>query len=65
MVTDYATKYIEAKAYKDKSIKVVSKALIDTLFLRHAPPRMIRTDCGLEFTAKLIEEICKFWGTIL
>jgi len=46
IVTDYATRYVEAKPSKEKSAMTVAKFLLKEIFLKHGAPQEIICDQG-------------------
>ena len=55
---DYATRYPEAAALKDKTAETVANALI-SFFSRLGIPKEILSDQGRQFTSEIMKNICK------
>ena len=63
VITDSFTKYTEICAIPSKSAEQVAKAFFERWLIRHAAPEVLVTDCGREFCNKVVDEVCKLWGT--
>src|SRR6266480_106051 len=59
MVTDYLTKWPEAKAMKDTTATNVVKFIYKVIICRHGCPKIILSDRGTHFKNKLVEELCE------
>src|SRR5947199_3182299 len=59
VVTDYLTKWPEAKAMKDAMATNVVKFIYEVIICRHECPKIILSDRGIHFRNKLVEELCK------
>lgn len=62
VATDYATRWVEARAIKYKTAGTIVKFLIEEIFIRHGPPRELRCDRGTEFINKAVMEITQIWN---
>ncbi|KAG0435558.1 Retrovirus-related Pol polyprotein from transposon 17.6 [Dictyocoela muelleri] len=60
---DLATRWVEARAVKNKSAQTVAKFLVEDIILRHGPPEYIISDQGKEFSASVISNICKIFNS--
>ena len=56
VITDYATRYLEAYALRNASVVSVAEKLID-LFSRHRIPKEFLTDQGINFMSDLLQEV--------
>jgi hypothetical protein len=63
LATDYFTKWVEGKALKRKSAEEIARFLVEEVFSRHGPVKVIRSDQGLEFTNKLVNSVAELWGS--
>ena len=59
VVTDYLTKWPEAKAMKDATATNVVKFIYEVIICRHRCPKIILSDRGIHFRNKLVEELCE------
>jgi hypothetical protein len=62
VMVDHFSRYSLLRALPDKAATTVALAILETLSLFGIFPRMIRTDHGSEFTAKLTSEILGIMG---
>ena len=61
VLTDYATRWVEAFATKDSKAKTVARILITQIIARHGAPKKLLSDQGKCFLANIIQEICKYF----
>src|SRR5437016_13884304 len=59
VVTDYLTKWPEAKAMKEATAKNVVKFIYEGIICRHGCPKIILSDRGTHFRNKLMEGLCE------
>src|SRR5216117_2346329 len=59
VVTDYLTKWPEAKAMKEATAENVVKFIYEGIICRHGCPKIILSDRGTHFRNKLVEELCE------
>ena len=59
VITDYFTKWVEAVPLPDQTALTTCKALMNTIILKHGPPKILISDRGSNFTSGLFKEICK------
>jgi len=59
VVTDYLTKWPEAKAMKEATAENVVKFIYEGIICRHGCPKIILSDRGTHFKNKLVEELCE------
>src|SRR5947199_10744166 len=59
VVTDYLTKWPEAKAMKEVTAENVVKFIYEGIICRHGCPKIILSDRGTHFRNKLVEELCE------
>ena len=57
VITDYLTKWPEAKALKEATAEKVVEYLYEEIICRHGCPEIIMTDRGSHFDNKLMEEL--------
>ena len=57
LIIDYATRYIEAGAIKDKSAETVANFFVHSIILRHGAVKQVLTDQAQTFCAKFSEEV--------
>ena len=63
MITDYATRWVEAFPTKDRKATTVAKILVDEIICRHGAPRELLSDRGQEFLSNLVAEVCEYFVT--
>ncbi|KAG0435472.1 Gag-Pol polyprotein [Dictyocoela muelleri] len=63
MVIDTSTRWIEAKALRNKSSHLIATFILNNIILRYGAPHSIISDQGKEFTANIIKNICKIMNT--
>ncbi len=59
VVTDYLTKWPEAKPMKDATAENVVKFIYEGIICRHGCPKIIMSDRGTHFRNKLVNELCE------
>jgi Integrase zinc binding domain/Integrase core domain len=59
VVTDYLTKWPEAKAMKEATAENVVEFIYKRIICRHGCPKIILSDRGTHFKNKLVEGLCK------
>src|SRR5215213_5578364 len=59
VVTDYLTKWPEAKAMKEATAENVVKFIYEGIICRHGCPKIILSDRGTHFRNKLVEKLCE------
>ena len=59
VVTDYLTKWPEAKVMKDTTATNVVKFIYKIIICRYECPKIILSDRGTHFKNKLVEELCE------
>ena len=59
IVVDRASKFLFAYLLPSKTVQNVAKKLLE-LLLRFGIPLSLRSDLGTEFTAKLVQHLCKW-----
>src|SRR5213082_157935 len=59
VVTDYLTKWPEAKAMKEATAENVVKFIYEGIICRHGCPKIILSDRGTHFRNKLVEGLCE------
>ncbi|KAG5881831.1 hypothetical protein JTB14_013022 [Gonioctena quinquepunctata] len=59
-VQDALMKYVEAFPMEDPKAPTVARTFVKGIILRHGTPRQVLTDLGMNFTSKMMEEMCKF-----
>ncbi|CAA7018587.1 unnamed protein product [Microthlaspi erraticum] len=62
VVTDYFTKWVEAKAYKNPTAHDVRNFVWQYIICRHGLPYEIVTDNGGQFVAATFREFCASWN---
>lgn len=63
VASDYATKFPEAFALPDSTAETTAKCLVENLFLRYGPPRILLSDRGPNFLSDLVTSICELLNT--
>lgn len=63
VATDYLTKYAETKALPKATALEVAQFFLTRIVLRHGAPKVVITDRGTAFTAKLLHEVLTLSGT--
>ena len=59
VVTDYLTKWLEAKAMKEATAKNVIEFIYQEIICRHGCPRVILSDRGTHFRNELVDGLCE------
>src|SRR5436190_6444581 len=59
VVTDYLTKWLEAKAMKEATAENVIRFIYKKIICRHGCPKVILSDRGTHFRNKLVDGLCK------
>ena len=62
-MTDYFTKWVEARAVKDIKATTITKFIFEEVITRHGVPERILTDRGTSFRNELVESLCEVMGT--
>jgi len=62
VATDYATRWVETQAVPTATAVDIADFLIQRIVCRHGCPKVILTDRGSCFTAKLVQELMKSLG---
>ena len=57
---DRFTRYTIVDALPDKATKTVAKSLFEKVVVPYSTPKILISDNALEFTSKLIEDLCAF-----
>ena len=58
VITDYLTKWTEAKALREATAEKVVEYLYRDIICRHGCPKIILSDRGLHFDNKMVEGLC-------
>jgi Integrase zinc binding domain/Integrase core domain len=58
VITDYLTKWPEAKALREATAEKVAEVLYKEIICRHGCPKIIQSDRGTHFNNKLIKQLC-------
>jgi hypothetical protein len=59
VITDHYTRYAQAYATRNQKATTVAKILWENVFMHYGFPRVLHSDQGRDFEAKLIKELCK------
>ena len=59
VLTDYGTRWAEAKAVRNATAESVAKFLIESIFLKHGFPKQIVSDRGSQFLSNLVTSLLK------
>src|SRR2546421_9832893 len=59
VVTDYLTKWPEAKAMKEATVENVVKFIYEGIICRHGCPKIILSNRGTHFRNRLVEGLCE------
>src|SRR5947199_1613985 len=59
VITDYLTKWLEAKVMKDAMATNVVKFIYEVIICKHGCPKIILSDRETHFKNKLVEELCE------
>jgi hypothetical protein len=62
VVTDHLTRWSEAFPIPDQEAKTIAEVFITQFVARFGAPRLVHTDQGRNFEAKLFKEMCKMMG---
>lgn len=63
VVSDFATRYVEAGALRDAKANTVAKFIFTNIICRHGCPREILSDRGTVFRSDLLTELLKILGS--
>ena len=63
VMTDAFTKYAEVVAIDNKEADTVARVFFERWICRFSVPEMMVSDKGREFDNKVLDELCKIWGT--
>jgi len=61
VITDYATRWVEAFPTPDMKASTVAKVLISEIICRHSAPKELLSDRGRSFLNKVVEEMCDYF----
>ena len=57
VLTDYGTRWVEAKAIRTANADTVAKFLLESIFLRYGAPRVMISDRGVQFMSELVQSL--------
>ena len=60
--TDHFTKLAQAVPCRNQSAKTTAKILLDTFIQHYGFPKLLHSDQGCSFEAKIIKELCRLVG---
>jgi len=60
---DYFSRYVEACATPDITATTVAEKFMELIICRHGAPRLLQSDRGTDFLAKIFKEVTKLCGT--
>jgi len=63
VITDYASRWVEAFPTADQTAATVAKILINEVICRHGAPRELLSDKGQNFMSKVVKELCSYFET--
>ena len=58
IIGDLFTMYIETAALPSIETFIITEVFLDKIIFRHGPPHRFLTDCGTNFTSKLMTQLC-------
>ena len=61
VITDYATRLVEAFATSDQKATTVAKILVNEIISRHGSPAEILSDKGKNFLSEVVKETCEYF----
>jgi Integrase zinc binding domain/Integrase core domain len=59
VVTEYLTKWVEAKAIPDMKATTIAKFLYNDIICRHGCPKILLSDRGTSFCNELVDSLCQ------
>jgi len=59
VATEYLTKWVKARALPEATAENVAGFLFEEIICRIGPPKILLSDQGTHFTAKVIGELCR------
>ena len=62
VITDHFTRYALAVVTKDQMAKILTKVLYERFIAVFGAPAKLLSDCGVNFTLALVEELCAVFG---
>ena len=62
VVTDHLTRWSEAYPIPDQEAKTIAEVFVTQFVARFGSPRLVHTDQGRNFEAKLFKEMCRMLG---
>ncbi|KAK9679716.1 Integrase zinc binding domain [Popillia japonica] len=63
VATDYATRWVEAKAIPSGKAEPVAKFIVEQIICRHGSPKYLLSDRGTVFLSKMVTEVLQLLGT--
>ena len=63
VITDYATRWVEAFPTRDSKARTVAEILIKQIIARYGAPKKLLSDRGRNFLADLIYQVCELYRT--
>jgi transposase InsO family protein len=61
VITDFATRWVEAFPTRDMKATTVAQILINEVFCRHSAPENLLSDQGRSFVGEVIKEVCRLF----
>ena len=61
VVTDYATRWVEAFPLKDQKAVTIARVLLNEIICRHSAPKTILSDQGRNFLSEVVKELCDYF----
>ncbi|KAK9731008.1 Integrase core domain [Popillia japonica] len=63
VATDYATRWVAAKAIPSGKAEPVAKFIVEQIICRHGSPKYLLSDRGTVFLSKMVTEVLQLLGT--
>lgn len=64
VLVDYYSKWVELFVLWSAKTHLITNILVKEMFTRWGAPAYLVSDCGPQFTAQLLNDICKRWGVV-
>ncbi|RWS20794.1 integrase core domain protein-like protein, partial [Leptotrombidium deliense] len=59
VLTDYGSRFVEAKAIRSANAETVAKFIMENVILRHGTPKELLSDQGVQFRSELVKALLK------
>ncbi|RWS20738.1 pol polyprotein-like protein [Leptotrombidium deliense] len=59
VLTDYGSRFVEAKATRNQTAETVAKLLLENVFFKYGFPKELLSDQGVQFRSELVKSLLK------